>query len=85
MKKTLSLLVGAALFFTSVFPASVHAGAYGDINADGSIDASDALMALQHSVQLITLSTDDLIWADVSGDGAVDSVDALQIYSIRWD
>ena len=52
---------------------------YGDINGDTKIDASDALMALQHSVQIKTLEGDALVAADVSNDGKVDASDALLI------
>lgn len=49
----------------------------GDINADGNIDAQDALMALQHSVGVIRLEVFDA--ADVDGSGLVDAADALLI------
>ncbi len=58
---------------------------YGDINDDGNIDASDALEALQHSVELKTLEGDALTAADVTNDGTVDAADALNIlqYSVE--
>ena len=49
----------------------------GDINGDGKIDAVDALLALQHSVQLSVLEGDKLTAADVNRDGRVDASDAL--------
>ena len=52
---------------------------YGDIDDNGSIDASDALEALQHSVHLRTLTGDSLKRADVDGSGQVDASDALYI------
>ena len=52
---------------------------YGDIDGNGSIDASDALKALQHSVKLITLTGDDFTVADVDGNNTVDASDALYI------
>ena len=54
----------------------------GDINEDGSIDASDALMALQHSVKLITLEGTAFEAADVDDSNAVDATDALMILQV---
>ncbi len=79
MKKALSLLIGATLVATSVFSVSVQAGSFGDINGDGKIDAADALLALQHSVQLTTLDSDAFTWADVNDDRQVNASDALAI------
>ena len=58
---------------------------YGDVNNDGKIDASDALEALQHSVELKTLEGDAFTAADVTNDGKVDATDALNIlqYSVE--
>lgn len=56
----------------------------GDIDGNRNIDAADALLALQHSVQLVEL--DGLKWcaADTNFDGRIDAVDALLIlqYSV---
>lgn len=58
---------------------------YGDINESGTIDASDALLALQHSVQLITLEDGAFMAANVDGNDSVDASDALLIlqYSVK--
>ncbi len=58
---------------------------YGDINADGNIDAADALKALQHSVNLIQLSETELLAADVDGNDAVNASDALLILQYSVD
>ena len=57
----------------------------GDINADGSVNAADALLALQDSVRLITLEGDGMLAADVNGDQNINAADALLIlqYSVR--
>lgn len=57
----------------------------GMVNGDENIDASDALMALQHSVKLITLEDSAFKAADVTGDNTVDASDALLIlqYSVK--
>lgn len=58
---------------------------YGDINDDGDINASDALLALQHSVKLTTLKDNAFTAADVDESGVVDATDALYIlqYSVK--
>ena len=55
---------------------------YGDIDADQKITASDALMALQHSVRLITLEQERFVAGDVNGDKVIDAVDALLILQL---
>lgn len=49
----------------------------GDVNGDGKVDASDALLALQDSVKLSELSEEQRQKADMNGDGRVDASDAL--------
>ena len=57
---------------------SLTAG-YGDVNNDGDVDAADALIALQASVGLRSLTTNEKGVADVNGDGYVDAADAILI------
>lgn len=59
--------------------AAQNAYTLGDVNGDGSINASDALMALQHSVKLTTLEGNEFKAANVDGSNAVDATDALYI------
>ena len=56
----------------------------GDINNDSLINSSDALLALQHSVDKIKLTGDSFVCADVNKDSMVNSTDALKIlqYSV---
>ena len=56
----------------------------GDVNKDGSINSSDALMILQHTVGQINLTGDAKTAADVTKDGAINSSDALKVlqYSV---
>ncbi len=51
----------------------------GDVNADGRINASDALLVLQASTAYITLPDSQKKLADVTGDGKINSSDALKI------
>ena len=57
----------------------------GDVNDDDKIDASDALMALQASVSLITLTDNQKLAADVNGDDKVDASDALMMLQVSVD
>ena len=51
----------------------------GDVNADGKINSSDALMILQKAVDKITLTAEQELAADVNKDGKINSSDALQV------
>jgi hypothetical protein len=52
---------------------------YGDMNGDSRIDAVDALLCLQASVNKIALTEPQKVAANVSGDNRLDGVDALLI------
>jgi len=52
---------------------------YGDVNADGKIDNSDATLVLKHSVKIIELDEEQRDRADVSGDNVANSLDAIFI------
>lgn len=54
----------------------------GDLNGDESINAEDALLALQHSVHLIDLRGDSLSMADMNQDDSINAQDALQILQL---
>lgn len=51
----------------------------GDVNNDGNVNGSDAILVLRHALDLITLQSNQLTAADCNGDGSVDAVDALII------
>lgn len=55
------------------------AAAYGDLDGNGTVNASDALMVLQYSVDLIELSPEQAVVADVNADGSINASDALNI------
>lgn len=50
--------------------------AYGDVNADGSINMVDASRILQYINGSVELSGNELLAADVSGDGSINMMDA---------
>lgn len=51
----------------------------GDINADGKINSADALLVLQSSTGVTTLTDTQKLLADVNEDGKINSTDALLI------
>ena len=68
----LSLLLLIAILVTAtagILPVAADTIAYGYVNDDDAIDAADALLVLQYSVNLTTLSPEKLLCADVSGGG----------------
>lgn len=60
-------------------PKSTILNKIGDINADGKINSADALLVLQSSTGVITLTDTQKLLADVNEDGKINSTDALLI------
>lgn len=54
----------------------------GDVNFDGTVNASDARLALRASAELETLSFEAFLAADVNLDGAVGAIDARKILRV---
>ena len=52
---------------------------YGDVNGDGKINATDALLALRSFAKKITLTPEQILRADVNRDNKVNATDALKI------
>lgn len=78
MKKVLliSLIIMTFVFGVTTYADDVK---YGDVDFNGYVDASDAMLVLKHSAKLSTIEGDALVAADVSGEGAIDASDALEI------
>lgn len=66
----------------TTYKINIHAQQMGDVNGDKLVNSTDALVILQHSVKIITLTGAQLKIADMNNDSAVNSVDALQILKI---
>ena len=62
-----------------------HPYTLGDVDNNEAINPTDALMALQHTVQLITLDDTQFLAADVDGSGEVNATDALEILQYTVD
>ncbi len=60
-------------------PKSTIPNKIGDINTDGKINSADALLVLQSSTGVITLTDTQKLLADVNKDGKINSTDALLI------
>ena len=60
-------------------PKSTLTNKIGDINTDGKINSADALLVLQSSMGVITLTDTQKLLADVNEDGKINSTDALLI------
>ncbi len=64
---------------TYSFDYTIKINGYGDIDFNGKINSSDALLVLQKSVGLVSFNSLQNKYADVSGDGVINSTDALYI------
>ena len=58
-------------------------GLLGDVNGDGKIDAADAQLILQDTVELKRLTEDQIAHADMDGDGVITPTDALYVLQIE--
>lgn len=56
-----------------------NTGLLGDVNGDGNINAKDATLVLQHAIDLIHLTEEQVRIADVNKDGNVNAKDATLI------
>lgn len=54
----------------------------GDINCDGTVDATDALLALRKSMSIAEITPQGFINGDMNGDGLVNATDAVLIMRI---
>lgn len=54
----------------------------GDINGDGKISVSDALLVMRHSMGFYELSPDQFELADMNDDGVVDQTDSILILRV---
>ncbi len=74
-------VAAAAAVAASASAFSLAAEYYGDVNNDGAVNSSDALLLLNYTVgnEVKSINLDK---ADVNGDGSINSADALQILKI---
>ena len=79
LKIVISLILAVVLALCPCFITGYAATALGDLDADGKINSTDALVVLQFSTGSIKLSSDQKKKADVNGDGKINSTDSLEI------
>lgn len=84
MKRLVCVFTALSIMFAFSMSAFSQWKGYGDLNCDGKINSTDALLVLMHSTKVKVLTGDALKAADVSCDGKVNSSDALLIlrYSV---
>lgn len=63
-------------------PTEPPVGLMGDVDADGSVTAADALLVLKHAAKLETLTAEQLAVADMDENASYDASDALIILKI---
>ena len=51
----------------------------GDVNRDGSVTVTDAVMVLKNAISLTELDAQQLLLADANGDGTITVTDAVMI------
>lgn len=78
-KRIIALFLTAVMLVTGLAVTASAAVKYGDINNDGSVNATDALFALKNAVGKQTLTQDQMTAADVDGSKKIDASDALLI------
>ena len=54
--------------------------AYGDVNGDGKVNATDAALVYRYVNGTASLNAEQLLLADVNGDSKINAVDAAMIY-----
>ncbi len=80
LKNVLSFLLAVAISFSALcFSTSADANLYGDLDGNGVINATDALMILKCAVNKLTLPKYLENYADVNGDSDIDASDALLV------
>ena len=75
----LGLYLSSVFFHGSAGSWLEDDGFYGDLDDNATVNAADALLCLQHSVNLISLGKNQKVAADVDGNGSIDAADALYI------
>jgi hypothetical protein len=74
-------IISGGYYTITMFLGSSSAPAVlmGNVNGDGKIDITDAILVLRHILGLTTLTGNNLIAANVNQDGQVDVADAILI------
>ncbi len=82
MKRIAAISLSIILVFLTLTSSVIMTSAtqaFGDVDNDGSVNSSDALMILQVSVGKTEITDEILLYGDVDADGIINSSDALLI------
>ncbi len=85
MKKTrraICVFLAVLTLTLSVCFVNAFAGTKGDVNGDGEVKVSDAMLVFNSVAGKRNLSDEEVKRADVNGDGKVNIADAMGIYNI---
>ena len=80
-RETVYVKLGDFAGNTAIFEVSEGAGGFlkGDCDLNGAVETADALLALRHSMALITLEGDSFLAGDIDENGVIAGNDALLI------
>lgn len=83
IKSPVSVILAVLILISTLLTGfSASAISMGDIDSNGKVTSSDAMLVLQYSVGQKTLTTAQFTAADINGDKKVNSTDALLILRI---
>ncbi|MBQ7956848.1 MAG: hypothetical protein IJ279_02330 [Clostridia bacterium] len=82
LKRYLSVILAIVTIMLGICAVSPVAAAKGDINGDGSVTVSDAMLLFNHVSGKKSLGSDGKSRADVNSDGSITVADAMKVYNI---
>lgn len=68
-----------ALIVSNALLCEEPAGLPGDVNCDGQVNSTDALLAMRYAMGLVTVTPAGLANGDINGDGRLNATDAIAI------
>lgn len=81
-KRPLSVFLAILTLVLSVGVMNVFAAANGDINGDGDVTVSDAMIVFNFISGKNTLTDEEQKKADLNGDGDINIADAMKVYNL---
>lgn len=81
-KRYLSVILAVTMLLLSVSVISPVAAVKGDVNGDGKVNVSDAMLVFNHVSGKKSLDADDKARADVNADNTINVADAMKVYNL---